>query len=198
MGVVMGGFAAASILGVPLSLYLTNIFKHNWHITFIMIGGVGIRQVAKVEAEVAEVEGQIVLNIGESVESSRCVARSVFTRDQIDRVVDGKVYAGWVVSVYDVVDANVQEAWNIAKRWNFDLVITGDQAPEHVLAVEAAHRCGKDGQESCCRWFGSVRPCCRTTIGTRWPQRASLRKTRQGRRLDALWHSRFQNGKAPD
>ena len=42
MGVVMGGFATASILGVPLSLYLTNIFKHNWHIPFIMIGGVGI------------------------------------------------------------------------------------------------------------------------------------------------------------
>ncbi|MEP7375840.1 MAG: MFS transporter [Chitinophagaceae bacterium] len=42
MGVVMGGFAAASILGVPLSLYLTNIFKHNWHIPFLMIGGVGI------------------------------------------------------------------------------------------------------------------------------------------------------------
>ena len=42
MGVVMGGFAAASILGVPLSLYLTNIFKHNWHIPFLMISGVGI------------------------------------------------------------------------------------------------------------------------------------------------------------
>ena len=42
MGVVMGGFAAASILGVPLSLYLTNIFKHNWHIPFLMISGVAI------------------------------------------------------------------------------------------------------------------------------------------------------------
>ena len=42
MGIVMGGFAAASILGVPLSLYLTNIFKHNWHIPFLMISGVGL------------------------------------------------------------------------------------------------------------------------------------------------------------
>ncbi len=42
MGIVMGGFAAASILGVPLSLYLTNIFKHDWHIPFLMIGGVGL------------------------------------------------------------------------------------------------------------------------------------------------------------
>ncbi len=42
MGVVMGGFAAASIVGVPLSLYLTNLFKHNWHIPFILIGCVGL------------------------------------------------------------------------------------------------------------------------------------------------------------
>ena len=42
MGAVMGGFAAASILGVPLSLYLTNIFKDDWHVPFIMIGSLGI------------------------------------------------------------------------------------------------------------------------------------------------------------
>jgi predicted MFS family arabinose efflux permease len=42
MGIVMGGFAAASILGVPFSLYFTNIFKHNWHLPFLMIGGIGI------------------------------------------------------------------------------------------------------------------------------------------------------------
>jgi predicted MFS family arabinose efflux permease len=42
MGIVMGGFAAASILGVPLSLYLTNLFKHNWHIPFLLIGCVGL------------------------------------------------------------------------------------------------------------------------------------------------------------
>jgi predicted MFS family arabinose efflux permease len=42
MGAVMGGFAAASILGVPISLYLTNIFKHDWHVPFILIGSLGI------------------------------------------------------------------------------------------------------------------------------------------------------------
>jgi predicted MFS family arabinose efflux permease len=41
MGIVMGGFAAASILGVPLSLYLTNMFREDWHIPFLLIGGVG-------------------------------------------------------------------------------------------------------------------------------------------------------------
>jgi len=42
MGAVMSAFAAASILGVPLSLYLTNLFKFNWHVPFIMIGILGI------------------------------------------------------------------------------------------------------------------------------------------------------------
>jgi MFS transporter, DHA1 family, inner membrane transport protein len=42
MGAVMGGFAAASILGVPISLYLTNMFKHDWHVPFLMIGSLGI------------------------------------------------------------------------------------------------------------------------------------------------------------
>ena len=42
MGAVMAGFAAASILGVPISLYLTNIFKQNWHVPFILIGSLGI------------------------------------------------------------------------------------------------------------------------------------------------------------
>ena len=42
MGAVMGGFAAASILGVPVSLYLTNLFKHDWHVPFIMIGSLGV------------------------------------------------------------------------------------------------------------------------------------------------------------
>jgi predicted MFS family arabinose efflux permease len=42
MGAVMGGFAAATILGVPISLYLTNIFKQDWHVPFILIGSLGI------------------------------------------------------------------------------------------------------------------------------------------------------------
>ncbi len=42
MGAVMSAFAVASILGVPISLYLTNLFKFNWHIPFILIGSLGI------------------------------------------------------------------------------------------------------------------------------------------------------------
>ncbi|MGQ0739382.1 MAG: MFS transporter [Bacteroidota bacterium] len=42
MGAVMSAFAAASILGVPLSLYMTNLFKLNWHIPFLLIGSLGI------------------------------------------------------------------------------------------------------------------------------------------------------------
>ena len=42
MGVVMSAFAMASIVGVPLSLYLTNAFKFNWHVPFILIGFIGI------------------------------------------------------------------------------------------------------------------------------------------------------------
>ncbi len=42
MGIVMGGFAIASIVGVPLSLKMTNWFSHDWHIPFLLIGGVGI------------------------------------------------------------------------------------------------------------------------------------------------------------
>ncbi len=42
MGIVMSAFAAASILGVPTSLYLTNLFKFNWHVPFILIGVMGV------------------------------------------------------------------------------------------------------------------------------------------------------------
>ncbi len=41
MGAVMSAFAAASIIGVPLSLYLTNLFKFDWHIPFLLIGSLG-------------------------------------------------------------------------------------------------------------------------------------------------------------
>ena len=42
MGAVMSAFAVASIVGVPLSLYLTNLFNYNWHIPFILVGSVAI------------------------------------------------------------------------------------------------------------------------------------------------------------
>jgi MFS transporter, DHA1 family, inner membrane transport protein len=40
MGAVMGGFAVAFALGVPLSLYLTNLM--NWHVPFIMVGALAL------------------------------------------------------------------------------------------------------------------------------------------------------------
>ncbi|MBS1920861.1 MAG: MFS transporter [Bacteroidetes bacterium] len=42
MGAVVSAFAAATIFGVPLSLYLTNLFRFNWHIPFILIGAIGL------------------------------------------------------------------------------------------------------------------------------------------------------------
>ena len=42
MAAVMSAFAVASILGVPMSLYFTNLFNFNWHVPFLIIGGVGI------------------------------------------------------------------------------------------------------------------------------------------------------------
>jgi MFS transporter, DHA1 family, inner membrane transport protein len=59
MGAVMGAFAAASILGVPLSLYLTNLFKFNWHVPFILIGAVGIVLVPLIIRFIPEMKGHI-------------------------------------------------------------------------------------------------------------------------------------------
>lgn len=42
MGVVMSAFAVASVVGIPLSLYLTNAFHSNWHIPFLSIAGLGL------------------------------------------------------------------------------------------------------------------------------------------------------------
>ena len=38
----MSPFAIVSFLGVPFSLYLTNLFHDDWHIPFLLVGGVGI------------------------------------------------------------------------------------------------------------------------------------------------------------
>jgi predicted MFS family arabinose efflux permease len=59
MGIVMGGFAAASILGVPLSLYVTNIFKHNWHLPFLFIGAVALLLIPLVIKVVPEMKSHI-------------------------------------------------------------------------------------------------------------------------------------------
>lgn len=40
MGIIMSSFAIASIIGVPLSLYLSNMFS--WHAPFIMVALIGV------------------------------------------------------------------------------------------------------------------------------------------------------------
>ncbi|MBI1341364.1 MAG: MFS transporter [Terrimonas sp.] len=42
MGAVMSAFAVATVIGIPLSLYLTNIFNFNWHVPFLITGSVGL------------------------------------------------------------------------------------------------------------------------------------------------------------
>jgi MFS transporter, DHA1 family, inner membrane transport protein len=42
VGSVMSAFAIASIVGVPVSLYLTNIFNFDWHVPFLLVGGVAL------------------------------------------------------------------------------------------------------------------------------------------------------------
>ncbi|MCB0776891.1 MAG: MFS transporter, partial [Chitinophagaceae bacterium] len=42
MGAVMSAFAVASVIGIPLSLYVTNLFNFNWHIPFLGIGLLGV------------------------------------------------------------------------------------------------------------------------------------------------------------
>lgn len=59
MGAVMSAFAAASILGVPLSLYLTNLFNFNWHVPFIFIGSLGILLIPMILKFIPEMTGHI-------------------------------------------------------------------------------------------------------------------------------------------
>ena len=60
MAVVMSAFAAASILGVPISLYLTNLFQFNWHIPFILIGSLGVLFVPLIIRYIPKMKGHII------------------------------------------------------------------------------------------------------------------------------------------
>ncbi len=59
MGAVMSAFAAASILGVPISLYLTNLFKFDWHIPFLLIGFLGVVFVPLIIKHIPSMTGHI-------------------------------------------------------------------------------------------------------------------------------------------
>ncbi len=60
MGAVMSAFAVASILGVPLSLYLTNLFNYDWHVPFILVGSVAIIFIPLIIKFVPSLKGHIV------------------------------------------------------------------------------------------------------------------------------------------
>jgi MFS transporter, DHA1 family, inner membrane transport protein len=59
MGAVMSAFAMASIIGIPLSLYLTNAFKFNWHVPFILIGAIGIVLIPLIIRHIPNMTGHI-------------------------------------------------------------------------------------------------------------------------------------------
>lgn len=59
MGSVMSAFAVASILGVPFSLYLTNIFHDDWHIPFLLVAGVGVILVPLIIRYIPAMKGHI-------------------------------------------------------------------------------------------------------------------------------------------
>lgn len=59
MGSVMSAFAVASILGVPFSLYLTNIFHDDWHIPFLLVGGVGVVLIPLIMKYIPSMDGHI-------------------------------------------------------------------------------------------------------------------------------------------
>ena len=59
MGSVMSAFAVASILGVPFSLYLTNIFNNDWHIPFLLVGAVGVVLIPLIIKYIPAMDGHI-------------------------------------------------------------------------------------------------------------------------------------------
>jgi MFS transporter, DHA1 family, inner membrane transport protein len=42
MGAVMSAFAVATVVGIPLSFWVADIFNSNWHIPFLGIAGIGV------------------------------------------------------------------------------------------------------------------------------------------------------------
>ena len=60
MAAVMSAFAVASIIGVPISLYLTNLFNYDWHVPFILVGTLGVFFVPLIIKFVPSIKGHIV------------------------------------------------------------------------------------------------------------------------------------------
>jgi predicted MFS family arabinose efflux permease len=60
VGAVMAGFAIASIIGVPVSLYIANILNNNWHVPFLMIAATGLVLMPLVFKYVPAIKGHII------------------------------------------------------------------------------------------------------------------------------------------
>lgn len=60
MGAVMSAFAIASIIGVPVSLYLANAFNYNWHVPFLLVGCVGVTLVPVIVRVLPPLTGHII------------------------------------------------------------------------------------------------------------------------------------------
>ncbi|RYF90775.1 MAG: MFS transporter, partial [Chitinophagaceae bacterium] len=59
MSSVSASFAIASILGVPFSLYLANIFKQDWHVPFLFVGSFGIVMVPFIIRYIPAITGHL-------------------------------------------------------------------------------------------------------------------------------------------
>jgi len=60
MASVSASFAIASILGVPFSLYLANIFKEDWHVPFLFVGAFGILLIPLIIRHIPAITGHLV------------------------------------------------------------------------------------------------------------------------------------------
>ena len=77
MGIVAGGFALATIIGVPLSLKLVNISGDNWHLPFLMIGSVALILIPLILRTVPSLTGHIRQIQNENIFSSLVTAARI-------------------------------------------------------------------------------------------------------------------------
>ncbi len=98
------------------------------------------------------VKRQVILSIRES--SARIVAGAVFCDDQVDRIVDGKVYTGRkaVAVVHVAAGADVGRRSQVTCRIgrNLDVIIAGNKSAEIVQAVICTDCCGGGGISLIC------------------------------------------------
>ena len=116
MGAVMGAFAAASILGVPLSLYLTNLFKFNWHVPFLLIGTVGIVLVPLIMRYIPEMKGHIKDN---KPNSPLYALRSVFSVPELRSVL---LFAGLLMMGHFLIIPFINPYMEFNKGFSKDLI----------------------------------------------------------------------------